>query len=295
MGRHRKHSARTGYRGSVIVLTGLVPTCLPAFGGDLDAEMLTAVDAAAPAEPSPVEFATIPVEFPVAPLESLRDAVQHDPEPPPAEPAPVPVAAPVAAADAPTWRHPVAATGPGVVSVPAAAVAAYRNAADILADEQPGCHLTWTLLGGIGRIESDHAFGGAVDESGTTTKPIYGPSLDGSTAGNAVIADTDDGAVDGLADHDRAVGPMQFIPGTWRHYAADGNGNGIADANNLFDAALGAGRYLCDGGLDMADGDQRTRAILRYNNSMAYVMNVMAWEEAYRTGSTPQRSELPPI
>ncbi len=52
---------------------------------------------------------------------------------------------------------------------------------------------------------------------------------------------------------------------------------------------------LCDGGLDMRDLSQQTRAILRYNNSMAYVANVMAWSVGYGSGTAPSSDELPRI
>jgi hypothetical protein len=41
-----------------------------------------------------------------------------------------------------------------------------------------------------------------------------------------------------------AQGPMQFMPGTWRAYGVDGNGDGIADINNAEDAIHGAANYL---------------------------------------------------
>jgi membrane-bound lytic murein transglycosylase B len=46
---------------------------------------------------------------------------------------------------------------------------------------------------------------------------------------------------------DRAVGPLQFIPGTWSDYAGDGNADGIASPQNIHDAALAAGIYLLCG------------------------------------------------
>ena len=91
----------------------------------------------------------------------------------------------------------------------------------------------------------------------------------------------------------RAMGPMQFLPGTWSRYAADGDGDGKADVQNVFDATLAAARYLCSGGLNLRDPTQVMAAILRYNNSIAYARNVLGWAAAYATGVVPV--DLPPI
>ncbi|WP_415654160.1 lytic transglycosylase domain-containing protein, partial [Saccharomonospora xinjiangensis] len=99
---------------------------------------------------------------------------------------------------------------------------------------------------------------------------------------------------DGDTTWDRAVGPMQFIPSTWAHYAADGNDDGITDPNNIHDAALAAGRYLCSGDFDLSDSEQLRTAIYRYNNSWAYVDTVIRWAKAYRSGVlTLPDSDLP--
>ncbi|NEC55191.1 hypothetical protein G3I59_06165 [Amycolatopsis rubida] len=171
----------------------------------------------------------------------------------------------------------------GPLGIPATALAAYRHAAEVLGKEQPGCHIDWALVASIGRIESNHARGGYVDAAGTTLQPILGPQLNG-TGPYAAIPDTDHGVLDQDPVWDRAVGPFQFIPATWRSYAADGNGDGKADPGNLFDASLAAARYLCSGGLDLANPDQLRTAIYRYNNSDAYVTTVILWAEAYRKG-----------
>ena len=84
------------------------------------------------------------------------------------------------------------------------------------AEESPGCGLPWTLLAAIGRVESDHGrYGGS--ELGFDGRPqpaIVGIALNGQGPVRA-IADTDGGQWDGDRVWDRAVGPMQFIPGTW--------------------------------------------------------------------------------
>ncbi|WP_086682655.1 lytic transglycosylase domain-containing protein [Amycolatopsis pretoriensis] len=171
----------------------------------------------------------------------------------------------------------------GPLGIPASMLKAYQNAAAILAKEQPNCHLDWALIASIGRIESNHARGGYVNANGDTLEPILGPVLNGAGA-FAAIPDTDGGELDADPVWDRAVGPTQFIPATWHGYASDGNGDGKSDPNNIFDAALATGRYLCSGGFDLSNPDQLRGAIYRYNNSDTYVNTVILWAEAYRNG-----------
>lgn len=179
---------------------------------------------------------------------------------------------------------------PGGVHIPPIALNAYRTAEKIMAAQAPGCGISWNLLAGIGRIESGHANNGATDARGTAVNPIYGPVLDGSLAGNEVIVQS---VSAGRVYYARALGPMQFLPGTWARYASDAIGDGRPDVQNVFDASLGAARYLCSGGLNLRDSAQVLTAILRYNNSMAYAQNVLGWAKAYVTGIAPV--DLPPI
>ncbi len=182
----------------------------------------------------------------------------------------------------------------GPLGIPVTALAAYKNAADILIAEQPGCHIDWALIASIGRIESNHARGGYVDAKGNTLEPILGPVLNGAGP-FAAIPDTDQGRFDGDTTWDRAVGPTQFIPSTWAGYASDGNGDRESNPNNIFDAALGTGRYLCSGGMDLSKPDQLRAAIYRYNHSETYVNTVLIWAEAYRTGVLPTPDSKVPI
>ncbi len=177
----------------------------------------------------------------------------------------------------------VSATGSN--DLPVSADRAYHRAALVLADEDPGCHLPWTLLAGIGRVESDHGrYGGSVlGFDGRPQPAIIGVPLNGVGPVRAV-ADTDDGRWDRDAVWDRAVGPMQFIPGTWAGSGRDGDGDGLADPHDLDDAALAAATYLCRAG-DLRDGGTRADAILSYNSSSAYVQLVDAYERGYRTGT----------
>ncbi|MEW2222644.1 lytic murein transglycosylase [Streptomyces sp. NPDC006990] len=183
--------------------------------------------------------------------------------------------------------HPPGTSEPGgsedTSGIPASVLAAYQKAARSLASRTPGCGLRWELLAGIGKVESGHARGGAVDEDGTTLRPILGPVLNGK--GFAHIRDTDGGRWDSDTTYDRAVGPLQFIPSTWDRWGADGNGDGRKDPNNIQDAALAAGAYLCADGRDLSSGAGLDRAVLSYNNSSDYLRTVLAWFEYYRKGT----------
>ncbi|MDQ1625225.1 MAG: hypothetical protein QOJ49_723 [Actinomycetota bacterium] len=177
------------------------------------------------------------------------------------------------------------ALGSGPVDIPARVLSAYRAAAAEMSRADSSCHLTWPLLAGIGRIESGHARGGAIDGSGRTLSPILGPVLDGGS-GFAAIPDTDNGRFDGDPVWDRAVGPMQFIPSSWARYGRDGNGDGRADPHNVDDAALAAAAYLCAGDRDLRDTAQLRRAVFGYNHSWDYVATVLAWARAYAGGGS---------
>ena len=207
----------------------------------------------------------------------------------------------VAVTKAPSAFHIAAATvsapppsvvvnSPGTLRIPAMSLSAYRNAERMMAAAYPGCGASWNLLAGIGRIESMHANGGATDARGTAVRPIYGPALDGTLPGNEIIVQS---RTAGRVTYARAMGPMQFLPGTWSRYASDGDGDGKADVQNLFDSSLATARYLCSGGLNLRDAGQVMAAILRYNNSVAYARNVLGWAAAYATGVVPV--DLPPI
>lgn len=165
--------------------------------------------------------------------------------------------------------------------IPETNFAAYRDAAETISHTAPACGVTWQVIAGIGKVESHHADSGNVDANGQLRKPILGPVLDGSLAGNRVISDTDGGRLDGNATYDRAVGPMQFLPSTWETYGADGNGDGIRDPQNIFDAALATANYLCAEETDLHTAAGRQTAILRYNNSTAYVSKVLGFAETY--------------
>lgn len=175
------------------------------------------------------------------------------------------------------------AVGPAEAGIPATVLAAYKQAEQTVAASDPGCRIPWQLLAAIGKVESGQARGGRVDANGTTFSPILGPVLNG--VGFANISDTDNGAYDGDRTHDRAVGPMQFIPSTWATWGQDANSDGRKDPNNIYDAALAAAKYLCAGGRDLSVKEDLDKAILSYNRSREYLRTVLSWFEYYKRGT----------
>jgi Transglycosylase SLT domain/Peptidase family M23 len=92
----------------------------------------------------------------------------------------------------------------------------------------------WQVLAAINEIETD-----------------YGRNLSVSTAG--------------------AVGWMQFLPSTWKRYAVDANGDGIADPYNPADAIFTAARYLHAAGASQ----NLSQAVFAYNHATWYVQSVL--------------------
>ncbi len=92
----------------------------------------------------------------------------------------------------------------------------------------------WQVLAAINEIETD-----------------YGRNLSVSSAG--------------------AVGWMQFLPSTWKRWAVDANGDGVADPYNPVDAIFTAARYLHAAGAST----NLSQAIFAYNHAGWYVQSVL--------------------
>ncbi|GAB2610604.1 murein transglycosylase [Paractinoplanes abujensis] len=168
------------------------------------------------------------------------------------------------------------------VGIPVVAVQAYGYAELVTARTTPSCRLSWTTLAAIGKVESSHgsANGSVLSTDGTSLPPIMGLPLDGK-GGRQLIPDTDRGALDQDTTYDRAVGPMQFIPATWNSYKVDADNNGVADPNDIDDAAMTAAKYLCQNGRDMSRGDSWRDAILSYNAVGPYAQKVFDAADDY--------------
>jgi len=139
--------------------------------------------------------------------------------------------------------EPAPASAFAVADIPAAALRDYQEAAQTC----PG--LSWTVLAGIGKIESDH---------GRSTLP--GVHSGQNSAG--------------------AMGPMQFLQNTWNAFHLPG----LDNVYDLHDAAVAAAHYLCSNGAGLAE--KLRQAIWQYNHAWWYVDEVLAQATRYAADAT---------
>ncbi len=172
-----------------------------------------------------------------------------------------------------------------MVALPGGALAAAPRALAAYQAAGEACEgVDWALLAAIGSVESGHGtFGGATIDptTGEATPWIFGPPLDGGPGVQSLPIGPWDGWWGLTGPWQRAVGPMQFLPGTFSASAVDGDGDGVTNPHDIDDAAATAAAYLCDG---LGIVDERA-AVGRYNHSDAYVQEVVALAASYRAAA----------
>jgi cell wall-associated NlpC family hydrolase len=139
------------------------------------------------------------------------------------------------------------AEGPSVLAltdIPPTYLVWYMGAAQTC----PG--LSWGVLAGIGKVESDH---------GRSTAP-------GVRSGTNFAG---------------AEGPMQFEPTAFARYATDGDHNGHLSPYDPADAIYTAASMLCANGAAADTPAGIRQAVFTYNHSWAYVDAVLSWAARY--------------
>ncbi|MDL4772208.1 NlpC/P60 family protein [Actinomadura xylanilytica] len=134
------------------------------------------------------------------------------------------------------------AAGGDASDIPADYLKIYRDAG-----KRSG--IPWTLLAGVGKIETDH---------GRSNLP----------------------GVHGGENYAGAGGPMQFLAPTWSSYGVDGNNDGKKNRYDPADAIPGAANYLKASG---APQNER-KALWAYNHSTKYADDVLSWARRYGGG-----------
>jgi membrane-bound lytic murein transglycosylase B len=199
-------------------------------------------------------------------------------------PANVPIPGAIAPA-VPNGAADAVVAGASTSGIPSAALSAYQRGAQIIDAADTTCNVPWELIAAIGRVESNHGqyAGNTLNTDGVSVPGIYGPQLNGRN-GTQAIMDTDGGQLDKDSVYDRAVGAMQFIPSTWSSVKVDADGDGQRNPQDIDDAALASGVYLCSGDDDLGTRAGQEASVFRYNHSRAYVDLVLRIMEAYSQG-----------
>jgi hypothetical protein len=266
---------------ALVAITGAAGAYLVPRTVSVDSEQLTGQDPLAEHDPddSPSAVAAAPTSVPSA---GPALTPSSDPSLSSSPSAPVGVAG-IRPADA---LNPWAQQMLTRVDIPLTALQAYGYAELVLAQTTPGCQLSWTTLAAIGKVESNHGSsnGAALYPDGQVLPAIVGSALDGKD-GRRAVPDSDDGLLDNDRQWDRAVGPMQFIPSTWRTQAVDADNDAIRNPNDIDDAALAAANYLCSSGRDLATPGGWWDAITAYNIPRSYGDKVYKAANEYGTQS----------
>lgn len=142
-----------------------------------------------------------------------------------------------------------------------------------------GCRMPVSLLAAIGQVESGNLAGHRLDASHRVVPAILGPVLDGH--GVSAVRDTDKGRLDGSSRWDRALGPLQLTPASWRVAGVDVDGDGRRDPQNIYDAAGAVMVYLCTGERDLGTTAGLRSGVLSFNHSLAYLKQVLAWKTIF--------------
>lgn len=178
------------------------------------------------------------------------------------------------------------------LNIPLQALMAYGKAEGLARAEFPACNLSWNTLAGLGYVETRHGtydgehFGASeLNDDGIAEPDIIGPQLNGRQF--AKVEDTDDGRLDGDRKYDRALGPMQFIPESWKIYGVDADGDGEKNPQSVYDASATAAKLLCNEGRDLSTESGWRGAIKGYNLSDEYVLQVRDAAANYALGQSP--------
>ena len=128
--------------------------------------------------------------------------------------------------------------------IPERSLRAYSYAAVKVGEEK--CELGWPTIAAIGAVVSHHGFvhGSKIQEDGTSTIPLRNVDI----APIAIVADTDQGRIDGTNEFDIPVGPLQIMPSRWEQFEAAAEPGTTPNPDSVDDSALVMARQICSFG-----------------------------------------------
>lgn len=160
----------------------------------------------------------------------------------------------------------------GAGDIPEVARLAYLRAAAEAREFVPDCKMRPSILAGIYAVASNHG-DGRLNGSGTADPPIAGPP-------DEVVA---------------RVGPGRFDSATWSRSRFDGNGDGVADPQNIYDAALTTSVVVCQAapGVDLDSEEGLGRVIGTLGHDSPTVEAILGAIQSYGVRSRPAGSSDP--
>lgn len=144
--------------------------------------------------------------------------------------------------------------------IPSTALAAYQNAAAMMATARPECGLRWELLAAVGSVASDHG-----------------------RVGGRVLGT--DGRITPRLRAAGVRGPMRLQPDAWAGIGVDADNDGLRRIGDLDDACLAVAAVLCHDGGDLGQQADRRKALRQLHTGRVYAQKV---ESAYEV-LTPRR------
>lgn len=207
-----------------------------------------------------------PAAAPAPAAQESPDAPASTTAPPPSPQTPEPQTPPEDGPQFEDWVGEVA----DWLDIPQRAMHGYALATATLAEEQPGCALSWVTLAAIGKVTTDHGRvnGSAIGEDGALGEPIGTIALKDFSGQTISVPD--------------ATGPMQLPPALWQRFAASA-ADGEPRPQHIDDAALTAARALCAGGGDLANGEAWLAAISKIQEAPLFQHRVLATANVYGT------------
>ena len=158
---------------------------------------------------------------------------------------------------------------PAAPTLPGPAYRAYVRASSHAEELDPRCKVAPALLVGIGRIMSNHGRtkGSTLSAAGATDTELRG------LFGSATL-DSDGGTVDGSAETDVRVGPLQLTVAQWTEFAL--HDDRVIDSPEwLFSEAIAVARLLCSSNDDLRGIDGIRRAVNRFTSNSALTQAII--------------------
>ncbi|MEI2711813.1 MAG: hypothetical protein V9G04_00585 [Nocardioides sp.] len=140
--------------------------------------------------------------------------------------------------------------------IPSTALAAYQNAAAMMATARPECGLRWELLAAVGSVASDHG-----------------------RVGGRVLGT--DGRITPRLRAAGVRGPMRLQPDAWAGIGVDADNDGLRRIGDLDDASLAVAAVLCHDGGDLGQQADRRKALRQLHTGRVYAQKVESAYELY--------------